>query len=562
MTDWLFDTLVWTAALIALVLVLRRPVTRWFGPQFAYALWALPMLRLLMPPITLPAWLKPEPAANEALTILPAQTSIAPVATQNTASGLPSENGAAATDLVTPITPSSSLATLVEALPLVEIGCAVWLIGAAIFMWHRFSSYFELRSDLLAESREVGREGKVRLIETPGTNAPIAFGVIDPVIAMPEGFMAQPNRTARDLALAHELAHHHGRDLLINIAVQPLFALHWWNPLGRYGWLALRRDQEAACDARVMSNQPIEGRATYANLIASFAAGPNVAPSNTALAAPMACPVLGDKSIIHRLRSLNMTETSTRRRLAGRFMMGAAIIALPLTASITYAESIAPAAPAAPVAPAAPLAPGVNIAPPAPPAPPVPPIAPAAVSASAIVTIDPDTGVTIEQDADTSVYVYETADEDGKTRTKTKTRVRKIELNNKGEKLTKEEREEILAELREDLAEADIDIKNAMKEVEVAFIEMNGAKGEKSRTIVKSECRGDSDEVATVEEKEGEVRKVYLCQTRVMAHALKGLKEARRSIAESADFPSDMRKDVLREIDRQIREWDKAQADG
>jgi bla regulator protein blaR1 len=61
------------------------------------------------------------------------------------------------------------------------------------------------------------------------------------VIALPPGFMALHDRQARDLALAHELAHHHGGDLLANVLVQPLFALHWWNPLASYGWLALPR---------------------------------------------------------------------------------------------------------------------------------------------------------------------------------------------------------------------------------------------------------------------------------------------------------------------------------
>ena len=56
---WLLDTLAWTAALLALVLVLRRPVARHFGPQAAYALWALPALRLFLPPVELPAWLAP-----------------------------------------------------------------------------------------------------------------------------------------------------------------------------------------------------------------------------------------------------------------------------------------------------------------------------------------------------------------------------------------------------------------------------------------------------------------------------------------------------------------------
>ena len=67
MTAWLIDTVLYTGLLIGLVLVLRRPVGRFFGPQLAYALWALPFLRLLLPPIVLPASLAPEPAAGPAV---------------------------------------------------------------------------------------------------------------------------------------------------------------------------------------------------------------------------------------------------------------------------------------------------------------------------------------------------------------------------------------------------------------------------------------------------------------------------------------------------------------
>ena len=62
MTGWLIDTLLYTGVLIAAVLVLRRPAGRFFGPQLAYGLWALPFLRLLLPPITLPAQFAPEVA--------------------------------------------------------------------------------------------------------------------------------------------------------------------------------------------------------------------------------------------------------------------------------------------------------------------------------------------------------------------------------------------------------------------------------------------------------------------------------------------------------------------
>ena len=54
MSAVLLETLVWTGALIAAVLMLRRPVTRYFGPQVAYALWLLPFARLVLPPLTAP----------------------------------------------------------------------------------------------------------------------------------------------------------------------------------------------------------------------------------------------------------------------------------------------------------------------------------------------------------------------------------------------------------------------------------------------------------------------------------------------------------------------------
>ena len=104
-------------------------------------------------------------------------------------------------------------------------------------------------------------------------------------------------------------------------------------------------------------------------MIAGFAAGPHLA-----LAAPMACPVLGEKSIIHRLRSLTMSEISSRRRKLGIAAIATtALAALPLTASVSYAQ---PKPPAAPEVPAAPLPPAPPLAPLPPALAPLAPVAP------------------------------------------------------------------------------------------------------------------------------------------------------------------------------------------
>ncbi|MEM1051339.1 MAG: M56 family metallopeptidase [Pseudomonadota bacterium] len=604
MTDWMMETLLWTAVLIAFVLLVRRPVSRAFGPQIAYALWALPALRLILPPIELPAWMR----LTEPVTMLedPAIASAIPATSGTTAIQFPavrSENAVvahpAATDTTPTLTqtPGFDISSYDMGL-LVEVGVAVWLIGAAIFLIMRFSAYFRLRDELLEEGREVGRSGSVRLVETPGTNAPLAFGVIDKVVALPDGFLAHPDRQSRDLALAHELAHHKGGDLLANVLVQPLFAIHWWNPLGRYGWLALRRDQEAACDARVMASAERTEREVYANLIVSFAAGPNIA-----LAAPMACPVLGEKSIIHRLRNLKMENTNSRRRMTGRLMLGAAVVALPMTASISYAASelpqvpeVAAEVPAFPVAPVAPAAPEAPSAPEAPEAP---------LVEDQIIVIDPDGEVSNVETNGDNVFVWDSEDGEKEARVVFRSndrsvrffdrsnipqvrgiskadmarffdraRTSRMQLLSRGDTvrliersgtaagsgaLSDEEIDEILEDVRDSLQEANKVLEELPEIIEQARAEAEAARDAEGRRVVRveSKCKSGSNEIVTETEDADGVQIIRICQKGVMAHALKGLREARQSLKRSDELSGEARQRAVRELDRVISRWER-----
>ena len=603
MTDWMMETLLWTAVLIAFVLLIRRPVSRALGPQMAYALWALPALRLVLPPLELPAWMRliPEEAPAKVAAVPEEMIVTAfdlPVArSQSDVAAHPDQSLGAASDVPTPLTHAPTVdASMFDYELLLQVGVAVWLIGAAIFLGLRFSAYFRLRDELLEEGREVGREGKVRFVETPGTKSPLAFGVIDKVVALPEGFLAHPDRQSRDLALEHELQHHKGGDLLANVLVQPLFAIHWWNPLGRYGWLALRRDQEAACDARVMASAQREEREAYANLIVSFATAPNAAPHH-ALTAPMACPVLGDKSIVHRLRSLKMENTNTKQRVAGRLMLGAAVIALPLTASISYAATEAPEAPEPPLTPLA-----VQVAPEAPDAPEAPeaPEAPAApLVDEQIIVVDPDGEVSGVEGNGKNVFVWKSEDGEGDPRVVFRTIERtfdssdfpnvrrfkkedleklmegskdsQIVLRSRGDsirffdrseldasgKLTDEQIDEILKEVREGLEEANEALENLPQIIEEAQaeVEVERLKSGERRVRVEQSCKGGDEEIVTEFKDEDGVKVIHICQKRVMVEALNGLREARRSIKES-DMEQGTRSRALREIDRVISRWE------
>ncbi|MFN4019318.1 MAG: M56 family metallopeptidase [Erythrobacter sp.] len=518
MSAAVLQTLVWTGALIAFVLLARRPVARAFGPQYAYALWALPLIRLVLPPLTLPAWMAP--AARGAPAVATRATLAEPIAWQG--ESVPASFAVAAPP---PEPAESAFDVLVwlGSLPLAEALLLVWLGGAGVFLWRRFAAYFALREQLLAQAREVGSArgplGPIRLVETPGTTAPLAFGVLDPVIALPPGFMALHDRQARDLALAHELAHHRGLDLLVNVAVQPLFALHWFSPLAHYGWLALRRDQEAACDARVIASSSAEERAAYARLIAGFAAGPSLAP-NIAISAPMACPVLGEKSIVERLRSLTMPDTSPRRRLAGRALLGLGLLALPLTATISYAASEnVPAAPE----------------PPAPPAPPSPPLPPEAGEGGEVI----EHVIRGEEGKEKRVRMVFRGHPDPAAQAAEMRAMAAAHLI---------DQDKMMAELRKGLAEAD----RALGEMPRVIAQVQAASGEAQRVIVMNNCNGEPTE--TVTDKDGRTT-ILFCQSRVIASARQGLEEARAEIAADKDIPEETRRQILKELDRSIARW-------
>jgi len=329
MIAWLTDTLVMTGAIMALILLVRRPVGRWFGPGAAYALWALPMIRLVLPPLVLPESL---------------------AATRTTEALVPSHPAEqvfpASADAVSMAALGAGEAQGAFEVPWAAILLTVWLGGAAVFLLHRVVAYRLMRRELLRDAREIGHAGKVRIVDSPWVDTPVAFGVFDRVVALPKGFLATAESDVSDFAIAHELEHHAGNDLIANIAVQPLFALHWFNPLAWMAWRALRSDQEAACDARVMAGRSRRERERYGRLIASFAAGPRFA-----LAAPMAGPIKGDKPIIHRLKALVRNEVPERNRVIGRSLFAASVIAVPMTATVTYAAVEVPDAGEAPPAP-------------------------------------------------------------------------------------------------------------------------------------------------------------------------------------------------------------------
>ncbi len=342
MIGWALETFVATSLLMLLVLAVRGPVRKSFGPHMAYALWLLPVARLLLPPL-------PEGWREQA---------VAPVA--------------AASDIVTvyfvePLGAAPS-AGAEGSFGLWMVILVVWALGAAAFLGYHLVAHSRYTASLLRRARvdRTVAQGKVRVIETDAAHGPLAFGVFRKYVAFPRDFSERYDEQERDLALAHELGHHVRGDLIANWVALFVLALHWFNPIAWRAFRAFRADQEMACDALVLAGRAQALRHAYGRAIVKSAHGGAVSA---------ACHLHTINEVKGRLRMLSKTrQFSPTRAAAGLIGVGAlSVAALGLTASGTQAaetlkekvETVTgvdlgqdmPAPPAAPEAPSAAEAP-------------------------------------------------------------------------------------------------------------------------------------------------------------------------------------------------------------
>lgn len=562
MIEWLTDTLVATGTLMALVLLVRRPVARWFGPGAAYALWALPMIRLVLPPLALPRGLLPEisfgvepvtASAASSATVLADATPAGVVTAAPLAEPLAAMPSAA---FAGPVDPS-----LLEQVPWGTLGLSVWLAGAALFLVWRTVTYRMMRRDLLSGARLVARSGAVRIVETPAIRAPLAFGVFDKVVALPQGFLADADSETSDFAIAHEMEHHAGSDLLALIAMQPLFALHWFNPIGWVGWRAVRADQEAACDARVMAGRSRAERARYGQLIASLAQG-----TRLGLAAPMAGPLSGEKPIIQRLKALAAADVSPARRVLARGLFAMAIVTVPATATVSYAamdEAEVPEPPVLPSAPNALLAPAAIGTPapddlPEPPAPPPPPEPPAvpewAEGQEPVPPVPPVPPAPPAMPASaTRVMIHKTA-------------IRQAaEQARDAERLSADaHRRAAEAMARAPQVEETVSPDGKRRTVRIVRREPNGQATVMQNMMLDEGCPADSHRREARSEANGSKALVVICTGEpkdARLAAVRALRTARASIASDRSLDAGVRAEILADLDREIAEARK-EADG
>lgn len=258
-----------------------------------------------------------------------------------------------------------------------------------------------------------------------------------------------------------------------------------------------------------------------------------------------------------------MSDLSPRRRLAGRALLGAGLLILPLTASISYAAAgqadempeppeppVPPAPPAPPSPPSAPDTPQ----PPTPPEVPEPPKTPlAVVFLGSEGANEGDDGTVVSEHttrgADGKERTVKIVRRDGATRKPFSVHVRRPEGMNE------RDHADMTAALREGLAEAERVRADLPRILAAALFEADAARANAPRVIMMNNCRLDGDApTETITGRDGK-QTIMICQPRVSSLARQGLEEARAEIMADKDMPEDARKRVLEQLDRQIARW-------
>lgn len=267
--------------LIAVILVLRRALLHRLPKWTFLLLWGAALCRLLVP-FTLPSQLSVYTgAAWIAEAVRPVEETPAPVPVP--APDLPfiiweDSPDTLREDSWTP--PAVPVPSEPRREPL-SLLAAVWLTGTALcgvffgaaYLWtlRRFWDAVPAEAEFLRRWREEHPTLRPVQVRTCGAvNAPVAYGLIRPVILLPEN----TNWTDEDqltYILTHEYVHICRGDLLWKLLLTAALCLHWVNPLVWVMYFRANRDLELACDEAVVRTLGLDSRKGYAYALLSAA---------------------------------------------------------------------------------------------------------------------------------------------------------------------------------------------------------------------------------------------------------------------------------------------------
>ena len=276
---WLLLTFTVTVLMVG---VIRRTCRRVFGAERALQLWLLPPLAMLVTQL---------PQVARLSSTFP----LAPGAFAWAAVALPV------------VAPSANSFGLHAGLLM------LWLVGMVAALGLALQAQRRFRSRLRGAAIVDGADSRWPVLRAAHVDiGPALVGAWRVRIVLPSDFNERYDAVERALILSHETTHARRRDGLWCLLAQIVCAMFWFHPLAWMAVVALRLDQELACDAVVLRLHSAH-RWRYATaLLKTQAAG---------LALPVGCSWSPRHPVTERIAMLKVHPPGKSRQLAGAVIL-------------------------------------------------------------------------------------------------------------------------------------------------------------------------------------------------------------------------------------------------
>ena len=290
MVEWIVSS----SVLIAVVILLRFVLKGKINLRLQYALWALVLMRLLVPVSFGDTALSVGNLTQKAATSEPAQivSALSEIelpkmsyqAAYNEVAKEYADRGIKIEDM-----PLEEYAETVDYeimnkmngdLSIAEVVKIVWFCGIALVgVWFVISNLRLLHS--LKKTRTLlSSDHALPVYLCDAIDTPCLFGLFHPAIYLTSEAI-ESEHTQRH-AVEHELTHFHHKDNIWAILRSVCLAVHWYNPLVWYAAVLSRNDAELACDESTILRLGEEERASYGRTLIHLTCEKRPALLNTA----------------------------------------------------------------------------------------------------------------------------------------------------------------------------------------------------------------------------------------------------------------------------------------
>lgn len=309
-----------SSILLGFMLLIRKIFHKKLSAEALYALWLIPMIRLLLPfgiwevPITslevFSEWQQTEISQEVYLPEDMVNVSGSRVEIQE--KEIEADNEAFKKDVLVSKNENNSQILEKTKEDTLQKNFSLYFFYGIWGLVSLLLTGFVIKQNLHMKKRFGRLERAGEIEEVPiyiGENVkvPCLMGVRKPKILLNQEILEKPH--LYQCVVEHELAHYHQKDFLWNVARIFFCIVYWWHPLVWFAAIAVQEDAELACDARVLKGKNLEARRNYGYALLELLKNVNENPSHFCAATSLSG---GKKSMKRRIEEISK-RTDTKK---------------------------------------------------------------------------------------------------------------------------------------------------------------------------------------------------------------------------------------------------------